>query len=294
MLEQIAHFNDFSPALRKKLEDKVRSYGKKVKYKFNISSENPDPEKYSGKIIWPAMYTLQPRVFNIIDHDEDRKDKSRSKRVGLIDTTDEKGIPNKFKRVRIHGKDEGIMTLEPEENPDDFAQAMFIELHPKLAGGLFQDKKLNPVITIIDEQKAAKEARELRSEKAKARERAEKLSDHEAKRFAAGMNWNDDDEIEILRNKIELLAEDDPKFFNNLFSGNKIEYQATIKKAMDNKNISYDPVGGKILDHNQQILTVIGLGDGSKNEIERFAEYLMTGGEKADKMYNQIKAKNKS
>src|ERR1700748_2135495 len=119
MLEKVAHLNDLSPDLRKKLEDRIESYGKKVKYKFAISNENPDPEKYNGKVIWPSKYTLDPIVFKIIDN-------KKSVEVGMIDKTNEKGLPISFRRIRVHGKDEGNFILDLT-SPDEREMAMYIE-----------------------------------------------------------------------------------------------------------------------------------------------------------------------
>lgn len=294
MLEQVAHYNDLSPELRKTLEKKIESYGKKVKYKFAISSANPDPEKYNGKIVWPAKYTLDPIVFDIVDVEEKRPNKSRAKKIGMIDKTDEKGIPTAFKRVRVHGKDEGHLELDLTK-PDQIAMAMYIEVHPKFENGTFQDKERIAIVSRIDEQKVSKEARELRSAKRKASDVAATMSDKQVIDFAAAMTWDERESIEILRNKVEVMAEEDPSFFNDLVSDKKIEYQSTVKRAMTDKVIGFDPVGGKFLwASNQQTITVLGFGDGTKNEVERFAEFLMTGGDKATEIYKKIKGLLKS
>lgn len=287
MLEQIAHFNDLSPKLKKELEGRIASYGKKVKYKFAISNTNPDPLKENGPIIWPAFYTLDPVVFDIVDTLEDRENKSRSKKIGMVEKVDEKGIPTAFKRVRVHGKMEGVYVLELDD-PDQIRQAMYIELHPKFDGGLFQDKKRIAIVSRLDEKKVSKEARENRNAKVKALKSASEMSEQKVRQFAAAMVWDELGDIEILRDKIEALAESDPSFFNDLVSEKKVEYQATVKRAITNGVIAYDPVGGKFRwGANQQVITVLGLGS-AQNEVEQFAEFLMTNGAKADEIYKKI------
>src|SRR5690242_12881790 len=63
LLQQVAHFNDLSPKLRETLENKVRGFGKQVRYKFDISHQNPDPTFHNGKILYPNIYTLDPTVW---------------------------------------------------------------------------------------------------------------------------------------------------------------------------------------------------------------------------------------
>lgn len=292
MLEKVAHFNDLSPQLKTKLEDRIKSYGKKVRYKFKISNANPDPLKENGPIIWPTNYTLDPIVFDIVDTDEKREEKSRAKKIGMVDKVDDKGIPFAFKRVRVPGKNAGIMELELEDNPDDIRTAMYIELHPKLDGGLFQDKKRIPIIERIDEKKASKEARENRSAKAKALQIAGEMSDAQIKEYAAAMNWDETDEIEVLRDKTETEAENDPISFVKLASTEKLKYQAVVKRALTNGIIFYDPVGGRFLDAKQQIITVLGIGSG-QNEVEQFAEFLITNGKKGEDIYKKLQSQLK-
>lgn len=289
MLQQIAHFNDLSPVLRKELEDKITSYGPKVRYKFKISNPNPDPQKINGDIIWPTRWTLDPIVFDIIDKREERDGKSKVKKIGIVDKVDEKGIPYSFKRVRVIGKDAGVVEIELD-TPEALAECMYLELHPKLTGGLFQDVKKNAIFERIDEKKVSKEARENRNSRKKALDIAESMSDEKVKEFAAGMGWDENDEMEILRDKVEAHAESKPEIFNDLVSDKKIQYQATVKRAFDKSVLSYDPVGGRILwASTQNIIVAFGVGS-PDSEIVQFAEYLMTNGKKSDEIYKKIES----
>jgi hypothetical protein len=68
-----------------------------------------------------------------------------------------------------------------------------------------------------------------------------------------------------------------------------VEYQATVKQAMDKEVIGFDPAEWKFIwSANQQTLAVLQQVDG-KNEVEQLADYLMTGGDKADTAYKKIK-----
>ena len=101
-LENFAHFNDLSPELRLELEQKVESFGKRVRYKFDIAKPNPDPEKYNGAFVYPNMYTLVPTKFTIQDPYENREGKSKTKNIGLVDDgfINDKGVPDRFKKIR--------------------------------------------------------------------------------------------------------------------------------------------------------------------------------------------------
>lgn len=289
LLQKTAHFNDLSPKLRKELEKKIEGFGKQVRYKFDISNPNPDPTFHNGKIIWPHLYTLDPTVFNINDPYEDRENHQRSKRIALIDGLDEKGVPNKFKKVRIYDRQRGVLTLQLD-NPEDEAMAMLLELHPKLTGGMFVDKTKRQIITRIDEAAAATIDRAARSARSKARAAAEALSDKGVIDFADAMLWDSAQDPIVLRNMIEELAETTPEFFNDLVDGKSVEYQAAVKQALNKGIIAFDPAEYKFTwTGNRQTIHIMNNVSG-KNEIQQMASWLESGGEKADTVYKKIKS----
>jgi hypothetical protein len=296
MLEQAAHWNDLSPKLRAELEARIKSFGRRVRYKFNISHENLDREKFDGPVIWPQMYVLDPITFRIVDKHEDRAGKSKSKQIGMVDEVDDKGIPTSFKRVRIHKRHLGVLSFELEDaegtpNIEDQMQVMYLELHPKLDGGLFSNKEQKQIISRIDEQKEAREGRERRNAKAKALSVATNMSAKEVQDFAAAMQWDEHEEIELLRNRVEDLAETNPQMFNDLSEHKTVEYRATIKRALDKQVIAYNPAEFTyIWPINQQKIVSLGAALGNENEIERFADWLMTNGLKGDEVYKKIKS----
>lgn len=294
MLEQVAHYNDLSPKLRAEMETKIASFGKKVRYKFNISHPNPDPEKYNGPIVWPQMWTLDPITFRITDPDEDRAGKSKSKQIGMVNEVDDKGIPTSFHRVRVHKRHVGIVEFEVD-NPHDQMHIMYLELHPKLSGGKFEDKKNSkPIFERIDELKEAKENRERRSSRRKALTAAMGMSEAKVKEFAAAMLWDEHQDTEILRGRIEDLSEEKPELFIDTVESSAIEYKAAVKRAMDKGVIAYNPAEYKfIYAANQQTIVSLGASVTAQNEVERMAEWLMTNGTKGDEVYKKIKGLSK-
>lgn len=288
MLQKHGLFNDLSPDFRKKMEDKVKALGKKVKFKFNIAKENPDPEKYNGKVLYPNMYTLDPRTFRINDPMEARSGVSRSKEIGLVDKVDREGIPESFHRIRVNYRDQGELVFNLEDSYDDFEYAMYLLMHPKLDKGEFQDKNKTSVFSLIDEQAEAKQRRERRDAVKNAMDAARTFDDEKVKEFAAAMQWDEED-VDILRDKVEDLAESDPKMFGDLIKGKTIEYQAIIKRALDKKIILFDPSEYTFMyEGNKQMITRLS-AVGEKNHIEKFSEWCQTGGQKAEEAYKRIK-----
>lgn len=289
LLEKQGHFNDLSPQLRKELEEKIRGFGKQVIYKFEISHANPDPTAHNGKVIWPNMYTLDPVQFNINDPHEKRDGVSKSKKISLVDGLDDKGIPNKFRKIRVEGKFKGQYILNLADNPEHLYYAMYLELHPKLTGGKFADKSKQQVFSRVDENALATEQRKERSVRKLAMDTAERMSDAEIKEFADAMGWDSTDSVIILKNKAEEMAEQSPEMFNDLVSDKKMKYQASVKRAVDKGIWKYDPVEG-ILSwaSTSQPIAVMGPTIAGRTDYERLAEWFLTAGKKADDAYNKM------
>lgn len=291
-LENFAHFNDLSPKLRQELEEKIQSFGKSVRYKFNIAKPNPDPSKYNGDTVYPNMYTLDPVRFTIQDPYEDRPGKSKTKTIALVDDSsmNDKGVPERLFKVRVSGTDKSILRLNTSENREDFYKAMWLELHPKLSGGKFADKNAYQVVSRIDENAAAKEARIERSERLKALNAAQSMSDSELIDFADAMQWDSSESVEILRNKVEELADTNPIYFNDLVQGKAIEYQSLIKQAMNKDLISFEHSEYKFVwSGNHQVITNLS-PTGTNNYIEKLSEWMQTSGNKGDDFYKKLKS----
>jgi hypothetical protein len=291
-LENFAHFNDLSPKLREELEQKVESFGKRVRYKFDVAKPNPDPEKYNGDFVYPNMYTLDPTKFTIQDPYENREGKSKTKNIGLVDDgfINDKGIPERFKKIKLSGSDKSVLTLNIEENRDDFYMAMLLELHPKNKGSQFMSKTLYPIISRIDENAAARGARTERSERLKALNVAQGMSDSELIDFADAMQWDSADDIEILRNKAEELADNNPIYFNDFVQGKTIEYQSLVKQAMNKGLISFNHGDYSFVwTGNQQVITNLP-PTGQKTEIQKMSEWMQTSGNKGDDFYKKLKS----
>lgn len=286
-LAQVGRYNDFSPKFRDELEKKVASFGKVVQYSFDIANENPDPLKASGKKVYPSRYTLDPVTFFITDPYEDRPNKQKLKQVGLVKTINDKGEPDSFHRIRILEGSAGVMRYDLE-NQEDLNIVMLLELHPKLKGGKFADKTKRQIVERIDLEKVATEKRTERTSRLKALNVAQEMSDADVVQFADAMMWEHATPAEN-RNRVEELAETNPIFFNKLVEGKDLEYQATIKRALDARIIAFDPAEYNFLWASTQQLVVKLQPSLDKNEVQVMSDWLQTSGEKANEVYKKIK-----
>lgn len=294
MLQKFDHYNDFSPALTKKLTERIAGFSKIVRYKFNISNPDPHPDN-RGKVVWPSNYVLDPCSFTIVDHDENRPDKQKIKHVGIVHGRDVEVVGAatrtvyKFTKIRLMGERRGMLEFDTS-NPEDVAFIMYLELHPKNKNGVFPDPNKHQVFERIDEYAISSEKRTTRTAKIKALNVAQEMSEKEVVQFADAMLWDSTEDIVLLRNRVEELAETDPVFFNEIVESKQLEYRALIKNAMDKKIVSFDPANYKFTwTSNNQPLAVLAVNQ-EKNEIEALADYFIGGGEKAAETAKKLKS----
>ena len=291
-LEPVAHYNNLSAKLREEIEAKLKGFGKSVRYKFEISKPNPDPAKYNGDTVWPNRYTLDPAVWDITDPYE-VAGKSKSKKIGIIEAVDENGKPNRFRKIRVMAPQKGVLILDLE-NQEDYYTAFALELHPKLIGGRFEDKNAYRVVTRIDENAEAETKRKERTARKKALDAAESMEDADIVNFADAMMWDSGEPANILRNKVEELAETDPEFFNDLIEKKEIQVRALVKQSLDKRIITHDPVENKFMwASNMQLITALPVSL-TANHVQQFAEWLVVGGSKAEEVHKKIKELSKA
>lgn len=285
MLQKEGVYNDLSPKLRAELEAKIQSFGKRVRYKFDVRKPNPDPLKYNGEWIFPDRYTLDPKVFTIVDTDEPTSQKA--KKIGIVDKVNADNKPESFKCIRVLGKQRGVLEFDLED-PEQQAFVMMLELHPKLKGGKFADKNRIPVVERIDETALATEQKQIRSLKLKAQLAAQQMSDAEVVEFANAMTWDATEEPLVLRNKIEELAENAPELFTDTIESKDLQYQSLVNRALTENILSFDPVSNVIAwaANQQAIATLSSRLD--KNHVEKMAEWLQTAA-KGGEVFNKIK-----
>lgn len=302
MLEQEGIYNDLSQKLRDKLEARINSFGKIVRYKFNLARPNPDPTKYNGAIIYPSQYNLHPVQWKITDNDETEErvkaGKQKVKNIGVIEKAerDERGnMQYRFIGLRVTDIDKGVKIFDMEKE-EDRTMVAALELQPKNGNGLFPNPQMIAMFSRVDEGQLAIDERAERSARKKATDAAELMSDFEIVEFADAMatdEWNSTQDIIFLRNKTEKLAETTPILFNDLIKSEKIKIRAAIKRAINNGILNHNPSEGSIswTSTNQQIIA-LGIGTGEKTDIERFAEWILESGQKGDAAYKKLKSLN--
>lgn len=287
MLRPVDKYNNLSPMLRERLAESRKNAGQFAKYKFYITHKNPDAEhRAGGSVIYPMTYTLSPVTFNILDPGD-----GILKNIGMTDgkvsyTPDHDQWH--FRRLQIIEREQGIKTLDLNNN-EHVEIFEYLELHPKMEGGVFRDRNAPAMFIRIDDLKEAKtklRARELRSTALMV---ATKMSDAETRNFAAAMNWNELEDLDMLREKMTAIADTDPDFFRKFVDDPKQDYKATVKRAMDASIISYIPTEHKFIwSSNLSVIAMLEKSE-SSNNLEQMADWFMAH-KNGQETYKKIKS----
>lgn len=296
LLDNIGVNNDFTPELRKKLEDEVRKMGGSngvIRYKFDIANPDPDPDK-KGQVVFPWLYTLTPKTFFVLDPFEKRPNKQASKKVVLIENTEvvnDNINVTRVKSVKVKQNEKGVFTLRINDSIEDLEMAMYLQLHPANGKGEFKAQNRRSVFEVIDDKAEAQGRTKSRSNRVKALLAVEKMSVAELREFALAMAWEESD-VDIIRDQAQTIAESSPDVLLNLLDENNktVEYKATIQKAVDKNIIYFDNANYSYMytDTRQVLLAIDLSGDGST--ADKLAFWFINGGDKADAAYKKLKA----
>lgn len=287
MLEQVKHYNDLSPDLRQSLLNELAKLGSRVTYVFDIAKPDPHPDN-KGKVVYPSVFVLPQVRYTISDKKETREKVSPLKTIALIKSLDEKGVPNGWRKIAVTKEEGGKLTIDltTQEGQDSFA---YLELHPKHKGGKYQDKNSAPIFRRIDHLKEATERNVGRKIRAEAMRAAVIFSQQEVRDFACAMGWDEAENLEILRDKLETEAELRPVEFTKLVEGAHYTYRVNIKRAVDRGIIVHVPNENKyIWGSTQTVLYVLDRIEAGQDEMSQLAEYLISGGGKGEEIYKKI------
>jgi len=107
------------------------------------------------------------------------------------------------------------------------------------SGNPNRDPSYKELYKLIDSKSDAKVERATRSQRLQAELYASEMTDEEVLTFSAASGWNND-ETDILRNRIETMAQNDPIHFMKIASNRHNNMKADIKRALDEKVLSWD------------------------------------------------------
>jgi hypothetical protein len=219
-----------SPKILKYLEDRKLKPGESVQYRILKKTKNLDPQRKKGDDwLFPSVI-----LFNL--RDRIKKPEGGILEIGVVDKFDEKTKMPTFKSF-VHNPqkgDGGIIFLNAD-NIDDIEKYPIMELSNKNGSNPFRDASEDPLYERVDDAKEAK-VRSKKRNYLKDSLNAIDLWTNEELRIAAASNFIPTTlDIETIKDKLETIAEQDPKKFYESIDDpiNKSRAIITIAKEMN-------------------------------------------------------------
>jgi ribosomal protein L20 len=270
-------FNDVSPELIAKSKLKP---GEQVVYRVTGIQPNPfDPNKWAI----PAAKNVPP--------------------------TDQIWDPIKQDYIDIAA----VRSVSPDGNHTFHDIYFFGNLggHMILVGGRAADQEIHSYLTIcnyngsnpnrdpskeiyfelVDEAAKSEKERKTRNIKREALNAAADLSAEEVRTYIAALGQDDTAKVEVLRNRLEEMADHDPESFMDLINNKQAVMKATINRALNKGIINFDSEQSKFTWPNGEVILVVSRTTGGDN-VEELLGYCASNA-KGEKVYQTIQSKSK-
>lgn len=154
-----------------------------------------------------------------------------------------------------------------------------------------RDTSKEIIFELVDESvKSAKESKQ-RNLKREALNAAADLSPEDVRNYTAALGQDDTKKVEILRNYLEEMADNDPVSFLDLINNKQAVMKATINRAITKGVIHFDVEQSRFTWPNGEVILVVSRTTGG-DHIEELLGYCATNA-KGEKVYQTIQSKSK-
>lgn len=207
--------------------------------KFRITTIYDDLD-HPGTEVVPFLTLIKPKV-TIYDPTS-----SKRRQITMANVTEEY-FDGKFKidhPAFRGGLSMGYKILRGDI-PMEANEYQFLMLHDANGSNPNRNKNVPVLFELIDEARIAKDAKQKRDLKIDAINTARSLKDSDVKRMAASLNWDQEENIIVLRNNLESMAENDPEEFTRAINDRNKEMKIQVKEAFDEDIVFYDAMKRK-------------------------------------------------
>ena len=273
-MKKTKEFNNISKEFEKEITLKP---GERAVFKLlNIKPDTNNP----GRFLIPSAVSIRELDRVKDPHSEEWID------VAHITSINREGKPY-LEPIYFTKDNMGVLELHGE-SPADIEKAAFLRVSSYNESNENRDKSVLPIFFEINVKKDAEKKRASRSARLTAMTTAAAMSDEEAREMYAALNLDSSEEIVLIREYLEKLAEDTPDVFNTHFSDKTRQIKATLRKAVDSGVLALDKPGAKFVwaATNEAAFTFAKKA-GAEPYVE-FADFILTG-KNGDKVLEEVK-----
>lgn len=270
-------FNDVSPEIIAKTKLKK---GEQVVYRVHGIERNPMDET---RWAIPAAKNVPPsdQIWDEI--------KQEFVDIAAVKSVNPKG-EHTYHDIYFFGNQGGILVLVGGRAADQ-------EIHSYLAlcnyngSNPNRDNTKEIIFELVDETAKSEVERKHRNMKREALNAAADLSAEDVKNYIAALGKDDSRKVEVLRNELETLADNDPEGFLDLINNKQAVMKATINRALAKGVIIFDEEQSRFTWANGEAILTVARSTGG-DAVEEFVSYCVSGA-KGEKVYQTLQSKAK-
>jgi hypothetical protein len=154
-----------------------------------------------------------------------------------------------------------------------------------------RDTSKEIIFELVDEGAKSEKERRSRNVKREALNAAADLSADEVRNYIAALGQDDTGKVDILRNRLEEMADNDPEGFMELINNKQAAMKATINRALNKGVINFEAEQSRFTWPNGEVILVVSRTTGGDN-IEELLGYCV-GSPKGEKVFQTIQSKSK-
>lgn len=276
-MKRTKFYNNVSDALLKPTKLKP---GQQVVYK--VEGITPDPMN-PGKWAIPAAKNVPP-----IDQIWD-EEKQEYVEIAAVRTFDSEGN-HTFHEIWFFGNQVGLMILRGGNAIDQEIHS-YLSLCNYNGSNPNRDTTKEVYFTLVDEQAKSEGERKVRNIKREALNVSADLTAEDVRNFIAALGQDDTKPLEVLRNDLETMADNDPKSFLELVSNKQAVMKATLNRALKKNVIKFEEEQSRFTWANGEVITTVARTTGS-DAIEDLVAFCVSS-TKGEKVYQTIQTKSK-
>lgn len=263
------------------LSDKIKlKPGETVIYKLcNLDKDPYNP----GKYLIPFIKAV-PAVDQIWD--EESGEYIPIAAVKSVNTNGE----HIFHPIHFQKSSSGYIVLNGGRAADQEVHA-YMSLCNYNASNPNRDQSVEAIFELVDESKKSENERRTRNIRREALNIAADLTADEVRTYIASLGLDENQKLEILRNTLEEMADNDPQNFLDLVNNKQAIMKATINRALSKGIINFNSEKSSFTWPNGEIILVVArTTDG--DHIEELVGYCVSNA-KGEKVYQTIQSKSK-
>lgn len=268
-MKQIGNYNKFPEGFP--MPEPLKK-GQIATFKLIHELSRKDPTDPT-KILWPYSIEIPPTdtIFWT-----DAKEKLHIIDIGMILDVDKEGRPTRADTFHVQAKAfEGEFSLLGGNLRDQQLYQYF-----RLCNYNTNNKNRDTSKQGLFRQVNAVEEAGVRNKhynlRAEAMSFVKDLSKEDLKKHASALNWNENDDTDIIRDKLYAFAEKNPGEFIKRAKNKDIDYKANLKRAADAKIIVYDTHQRKVSwAESQEAIAMFERAEGM-DWLSQFSEWVRT------------------